>query len=264
MVEERNTFTKIMHPLVVFLVYLFLYLPIVLLALFSFNKAQFPVEWAGFSLRWYKALWHNPEVLEAAKNSFIVGSISTVLSVLFGTAFVFASKWWRIGSWFNLFYTNILLPDIVLAIGILSFFTFCAIPVGYVSLISGHTLIGLGFVVPILRARFVELDPVLTEASLDLGATYLQTFVKVILPLMKPALVASALLAFTLSLDDFLIAFFCSGPSVQTLSVYVYSKARTGIDPSINALSAIFLMVSSVLVLMLCFLKVVEQVISHE
>lgn len=264
MVEERHLFTRIMHPLMVCLVYFFLYLPIILLAIFSFNHAQYPVEWTGFSLRWYKALWHNPEVLEAAKNSFIVGVASTFLSVVFGTAFVFASKWWRYAGWYNIFYANILLPDIVLAIGILSFFTFCAIPVGYVSLISGHTLIGLGFVVPILRARFVELDPILTEASLDLGATYLQTFAKVILPLMKPALVASALLAFTLSLDDFLIAFFCSGPSVQTLSVYVYSKARTGIDPSINALSAIFLMVSSILVLLLCFLKVAEQVISHE
>lgn len=264
MVEKRHILSKIMHPLMVFFVYLFLYLPIVLLAVFSFNDAQFPVEWAGFSLRWYKALWYNPEVLEAAKNSFIIGIIATILSIVFGTAFVFASKWWRSSHWFNIFYANILLPDIVLAIGILSFFSFCAIPVGYVSLISGHTLIGLGFVVPILRARFVELDPILTEASLDLGATHLQTFTKIIVPLMKPALVASALLVFTLSLDDFLIAFFCSGPTVQTLSVYVYSKARTGIDPSINALSAIFLMVSSVLVLLLCFLKVAEQVISHE
>ena len=264
MVEERHLLAKILHPLLVCLVYLFLYLPIVLLAIFSFNESQFPVEWTGFSLRWYKALWENPEVLEAARNSLIIGVISTILSVTFGTAFVFASKWWRSQWYYNLFYANILLPDIVLAIGILSLCTFCAVPVGYISLISGHTLIGLGFVIPILRARFAGLDPVLTEASLDLGATHLQTFAKIILPLMKPALVASALLVFTLSLDDFLIAFFCSGPSVQTLSVYVYSKARTGIDPSINALSAIFLMVSSLVVLLLCLLKVAEQVISSE
>lgn len=264
MVEKRHFLSKIIHPIMVCFVYFFLYLPIVLLAVFSFNHAQFPVEWTGFSLRWYQALWDNPEVLDAAKNSLIIGIISTVMSVTFGTAFVFASKWWKSQRWFNIFYANILLPDIVLAIGILSLFSFFSIPVGYVSLISGHTLIGLGFVVPILKARFSELDPVLTEASLDLGATHLQTFIKVILPLMKPALVASMLLAFTLSLDDFLIAFFCSGSTVQTLSVYVYSKARTGIDPSINALSALFLMVSSILVLLLCFLKVAEQVISHE
>lgn len=264
MVEERRLLSRLFQPVIVCLVYFFLYLPIILLALFSFNSAQFPVEWAGFSLKWYRLLWSNPEVLDAAKNSFIIGFFSTIFSVVLGTAFVFSSKWWRSDAWFNIFYTNILLPDIVLAIGILSFFTFFSIPAGYVSLISGHTLIGLGFVVPILRSRFVELDPILTEASLDLGATYFQTFTKVILPLMKPAIVASALLVFTLSLDDFLIAFFCSGPSVQTLSVYVYSKARTGIDPSINALSAIFLMVSSILVLLLCSLKVAEQVISHE
>ena len=264
MVEKRHLLAKIIQPLLVFLVYLFLYLPIVLLAIFSFNESRFPVQWTGFSLCWYKALWQNPEVLEAAKNSLFIGCCSTFLSVLFGTAFVFASKWWRSQWWYNIFYANILLPDIVLAIGILSICTFFWVPVGYVSLICGHTLIGLGFVVPILRARFVELDPVLTEASLDLGATHFQTFVKVILPLMQPALVASALLVFTLSLDDFLIAFFCSGPSVQTLSVYVYSKARTGIDPSINALSAIFLMVSSLVVLLMCLLKVAEQVISGE
>ncbi|MBM3887365.1 hypothetical protein FJ364_05550, partial [Candidatus Dependentiae bacterium] len=154
MVEERHLVTKILQPLLVFLIYLFLYLPIVLLAIFSFNESQFPVEWTGFSLRWYKALWDNPEVLEAAKNSLIIGLASTILSVTFGTMFVFASKWWRSPWWYNIFYANILLPDIVLAIGILSLCTFFAVPVGYISLISGHTLIGLGFVVPILRSRF--------------------------------------------------------------------------------------------------------------
>ena len=117
MVEKKRILVRIMHPLMVLLVYLFLYLPIVLLAIFSFNASQFPVEWTGFSLKWYKALWYNPEVLEAAKNSFIVATASTILSVLFGTGFVFASKWWRNAGWFNLFYANILLPDIVLAIG---------------------------------------------------------------------------------------------------------------------------------------------------
>ncbi len=264
MVEKRHFIARCAQPLFVGFVYLFLYLPIVVLAIFSFNNAPVPVEWVGFSLKWYKALWNNPEVLEAAKNSLIVGVSATILSIVFGTAFVFSSKWWRSHWLTKIFYANILLPDIVVAIGILSLFTFFAIPVGYISLITGHTLIGLGFVVPILRTRFAELDPTLTEASLDLGATHLQTFKKISLPLMKPALVASALLVFTLSLDDFLIAFFCSGSSVQTLSVYVYSRARTGIDPSINALSAIFLMVSSVVFLLLFLLKVADQVIGHD
>jgi spermidine/putrescine transport system permease protein len=151
-----------------------------------------------------------------------------------------------------------------MAIGILSVFTFFQIPLGYLSLITGHTVIGLGFVIPIVRARFVELDPILTEASLDLGASYAQTFRKVLLPLLMPSLVSSALLVFTLSLDDFMIAFFCSGPKVQTLSVYVYSMIKGGVDPTINAISALFLLFSSLLVLILCSLRVIDQVMSHE
>lgn len=264
MVERKRLLSGLAHPVFIALIYLFLYLPVVILALFSFNDSSTPVAWTGFSLRWYRALYNNPEVLSALQSSLVIAAASTFLSVVLGTCFVVASKWWRRGWLFNIFYANILLPDIVLAIGILSIFTFLHIPVGYGSLIVGHTLLGLGFVVPIVRASFIELDPVLTEASLDLGATYLETFYKVLLPLMRPALLASSLLIFTLSLDDFLISFFCSGASVQTLSLYVYSKARTGIDPTINALSAGLLGVSSILVLLLCSFKVADQVISHE
>lgn len=244
--------------------YLFLYLPIVVLVLFSFNDAEVAMGWVGFSLRWYKKLLASPEILHALRVSLIVATATTFLSITIGTAFVVATRWWKSSIIPHLFYTNILLPEIVLAIGILSIFTFFQIPLGYGSLIAGHTLLGLGFVIPIVKARFVELDPILTEASLDLGATYLQTFRKVIIPLLMPSLIASGLLVFTLSMDDFLISFFCSGPAVQTLSVYVYSMIRAGVDPIINAISACFLVISSLLVLLLCSLKVVDQVISYE
>ena len=183
-----------------------------------------------------------------------------MLSLFLGTLFVLSSKWWRSHWFFNLFYINVFLPDIILAIGVLSVFSLFQIPVGYASLIAGHTIIGLGFVIPIVRARFTELDPVLTEASLDLGATYAQTFYKIVIPLLMPSLIAAGLLAFTLSLDDFLISFFCSGPTVQTLSVYVYSMVRVGIDPTINAISTFFLVASSLLVLGLTYFKVIDQV----
>jgi len=264
MVDNRKFFVRFLHPVFVCLAYLFLYLPIIIMVLFSFNDATVSVKWEGFSLRWYMQLFQTPEILEALRSSLIVAFSTTVLSIVFGTCFVFASKWWKASFLFNIFYANILLPEIVLAIGILSIFTFFQIPVGYGSLIAGHTLLGLGFVIPIVRARFVELDPILTEASLDLGATYPTTFRKIILPLLTPSLLASSLLVFTLSMDDFLISFFCSGPQVQTLSVYVYSMIKTGIDPTINALSGIFLAISSLLVLVLCSLKVVDQVISYE
>ena len=264
MVENKKFFIKFMHPLFVCLIYLFLYLPIIILAIFSFNDSAIPVKWMGFSTRWYKELINNPEILDSFKVSLIVAFSSTILSIALGTCIVFANRWWKSSFILNIFYTNIILPEIVLAIGILSIFTFFQIPIGYGSLITGHTVLGLGFVVPIVKARFTELDPVLTEASLDLGATHIQTFSKIILPLLSPALIASFLLVFTLSLDDFLISLFCSSPSVQTLSVYIYSMVRAGIDPTVNAISTCFLIISSILVFLLCFFKITDQVIAHE
>ncbi len=152
-----------------------------------------------------------------------------------------------------------LFPDIILGISLLGFFSFFDIPLGYPSLIVGHTLIGLGFSVPILRARFTEFDPVLTEASLDLGANYFHTCLRVIIPLLMPAIIVAALLVFTLSLDDFLISFFCSGPRVQTLSLFIYYKVKTLVDPTINAASTCLLAMSSLLVLILCYFKLIDN-----
>lgn len=260
---KKGIFVKTVHSLFVFFIYLFLYLPIFVLVLFSFNASKIPSGWSGFSLRWFKALWQTPDLLAALNTSLIVATFSTILSVMIGAALVFASKWWRPFFLFNIFHTNIVLPEIILAIGLLSLFTFFKIPLGYGSLISGHTLIGLGFVVPIIRARFQELDPALTEASIDLGASPSQTFRKIILPLLGPSLIASAFLVFTLSLDDFFIAFFCSGTKIQTLSVYVYSMVKYGLDPRINAISTLLLAFSSLFVLTSCFLKVMDRVVGY-
>jgi spermidine/putrescine transport system permease protein len=264
MVESRSFFLKFLHLLFVCFAYIFLYLPIFVLSIFSFNISKVPSHWEGFSLKWYKALLTHTEILESFKVSIIVALCATLLSVLLGTCFVVASKWWKSDFLFYLFYANILLPEIVLGIGILSTFALLKIPLGYGSLIVGHTILGFGFVIPIIKARFVELDPLLTEASLDLGANHVQTFTKVTLPLLMPSLIASSLLVFTLSLDDFLISFFCSGPSVQTLSVCVYSMAKLGVNPTINAVSTIFLVISSIVVFFLCYSKVIDQVVSQE
>ncbi|MFH1254640.1 MAG: ABC transporter permease [bacterium] len=262
--DGKNRFSRLIQPVFVGMIYLFLYLPIIVMVLFSFNKSRISVRWEGFSLYWYQKLFQTPEILDALSVSLVVAFFATLLSVVIGTLFVVASVWKKSDyiSW--IFYGNILLPEIVMAIGILSIFTFFQIPLGYLSLITGHTIIGLGFVIPVVRARFVELDPILTEASLDLGATYGQTFRKVLFPLLMPSIVASSLLVFTLSLDDFMIAFFCSGPKIQTLSVYVYSMIKGGVDPTINAISAIFLALSSLLILILSYLKVLDLVVSNE
>ncbi|MFA6535398.1 MAG: ABC transporter permease [Candidatus Babeliales bacterium] len=262
--DGKNRFSRMIQPVFVGMIYLFLYLPIIVMVLFSFNKSRISVRWEGFSLYWYQKLFQTPEILDALRVSLVVAFFATVLSVVIGTLFVVASVWKKSDYMSWIFYGNILLPEIVMAIGILSIFTFFQIPLGYLSLITGHTIIGLGFVIPVVRARFVELDPILTEASLDLGATYGQTFRKVLFPLLLPSIVASSLLVFTLSLDDFMIAFFCSGPKIQTLSVYVYSMIKGGVDPTINAISAIFLALSSLLILILSYLKVLDLVVSNE
>jgi len=264
MVEQKSLFVRVLHPVFVYASYLFLYIPVFVIAMFSFNKDRYSIAWTGFSLKWYAKLFQSTEILNALYVSLVVAICSTLLSVLIGACLVIASKQWR--PWISqaMFYPNIVLPDIALAIGVLSIFAFFRTPLGYGSLIVGHTLIGLGFVVPIVRARFAELDPFLTEASLDLGASTMQTFRKILLPLLRPSLFAAGLIVFTLSLDDFLIAFFCSSAKVQTLSIYVYSQMKETVDPSINAISVLLLVCSSVVALILSFMKLVEKVIHYE
>ena len=148
------------------------------------------------------------------------------------------------------------MPEIVLAVGLLSLFSFFAIPLGSITLIIGHTLLGLGYVIPILHGRFVELDRSLIEASYDLGATQRQTFFAIVLPLLMPALLSSGLLVFIISLDDFIVSFFCAGASVQTLPLYIFAVIRSGSSPMINALSTIMLIFTSFFVLIFSFLQI--------
>lgn len=255
---------RLLSPLWVFLVYFFLYLPIVVLVVFSFNDGDFAGGWKGFSCRWYAETFASPEILNALKNSLMVAVSATFLSVVFGTAAVIATSWMRRTSLLAVFYANILVPDIVLGIGLLCLFSALDFPLGYRSLVVGHTVVGFGFVVPIVSSRFVQISPILTEASMDLGATQLQTMRRIVLPLLMPALVTSSLLVFTLSLDDFVISFFCSGSSFQTLSVYVYNQIKNMIDPRINALSACLLLISSLGIACLTYFNLVDDVVSHE
>jgi len=260
----RSHIGRVITPIIVSLTYIFLYLPIVVLVVFSFNDGNFAQGWQGFSLRWYASMIDSPEILSALKASLIVATSSTVLSLIFGTAAVVATRWLRSRVYLSVFYANVLIPDLVLAIGTLCLFSTLGIPLGYKSLITGHTVVGLGFVIPMVAARFNQIDPLLTEASFDLGATQWQTVWHVIVPLLMPALIASSLLVFTLSLDDFIISFFCSGTQIETLSVYVYDQIKNMIDPRINALSTCLLLASSVSVMTLSYFKILDQVVHHE
>lgn len=251
----KSIFSRYFFHCAVLCVYLFLYVPIIVLVLFSFNNNEFTYEWQGFTTRWYHELFQSVEIWDALKNSLIVALTSVFLSITMGLLLVFYSAHTFFKRAFLLFYGNLAVPEIVLAVGMLSFFSFFFIPLGLTTLIAGHTLLGLGYVVPLVYSRFIELNDRFSEASLDLGATQGQTLTKVILPLLFPALFASGLLVFIISFDDFVISFFCSGSATQTLPMYIFSMIRAGASPVVSALSTLLLVVSGVLVLMFSYLQ---------
>ena len=248
--------SKRLHLLLVCATYLFLYLPIIVLLVFSFNSESFPSPWKGFSWKWYEELFHSPQLWHSCLNSLLIAIFSTSISLILSVFFIFyASQDNKIAKWVSIYYGNLVIPETVLAVALLGFFTLMSIPLGLITLILAHTVLGLGFVIPVLYGRYQELDKRMTEASLVLGATPTQTFFKVTLPLLRPSLIASGLLVFIISFDDFILAYFCAGSSSQTLSLYIMSMLRTGISPVVNALSAVLLLLSTLLAFIFFSLK---------
>lgn len=254
--DNKKTKGRIGSLSIVAFTYLFLYVPIFVLVIFSFNAKRFPAPWTTFTLDWYRELFQSIYLWKAFGNSLIVAISATLISLSAGIGLIYyAAQGGRIGKWLAMFYGNLVIPETVLAVSLLSFFTMIDIPLGLTTLILAHSVLGLGFVIPIIYARFKELDYRLTEASLDLGASPLQTFFKVILPLLRPALITTALLVFIISFDDFILSYFCAGSTAQTLSLYILSMIRTGVSPVVNALSTILLFFSSFLILIFFSLK---------
>lgn len=225
--------------------FLFLYAPIVLLVLFSWNANPFTQAWHGFTMHWYSDLWNSQEIWDAFGNSCMIAFKSTVSSVMLGTLFVaFSSKYYKDTLQF-LFYISLAVPEILIAVGLLRFFDICSIPLSASTIWVGHTLLGLGYVVPILCTRYEDIDQRLVVAARDLGATHWQVFYTVLLPLLLPAILASSLLVFIISLDDFFISFFCADAGTQTLPLYIFSVIRAGATPTINALSVLLFVFTS-------------------
>lgn len=230
-------------------IFLFLYIPIMVLIIFSFNDGLFPAPWAGFSLNWYKELFSSSEVWAAFGNSLLVAMSATLLSLFFTLGLIaYESCEKPLGNCMYLFMSNLFMPEVIFALGLLSLFSFFAIPLGLPSLIIGHTMLGLGYTIPIVFNGYHDLDRRLVEASRDLGATRFYTFMKVVIPLLRPSLFTAGLLVFILSFDDFIVSYFCAGGEAQTLPLYIYSMIRQGISPVINALSVFLLFISGVVV----------------
>lgn len=249
----RNRLGRYFFPFFVAQLYLFLYIPLVVLTIFSFNDNRLQFSWVSFTTKWYIALWYNSEAWHALHNSLIVASSAVVFSLSMSSLFIFFGKRSFVKKILALFYSNLAIPEIVLAVGLMSLFYFFSVPLSLTTLIAAHTVLGLGYVVPIIYDRYIELDQHYVEASMDLGATHWQTFRLVVLPLLSPALLTSALLVFIISFDDFVLSFFCSGGSTVTLPLYIFAKIRSGSSPLISALSTSLLAISTIIVLLFLF-----------
>lgn len=224
-------------------VFAFLYIPISVLVGLSFNAGGMPTAWTGFSLKWYGALFANTDILRAGANTLIVGLVSTVLATLLGTLLAIGVEIRRRRGRFleTVIFAPMVIPDIVLAIALLSFFSLLDLRLGLHTVILSHVVFNLAFVCAVVRARLKNFDWSIVEASTDLGAGTVTTLRRVVLPVLAPAIVAGALLAFTLSVDEFIIAFFTAGAERAsiTLPMQIYAMIRFGVTPEINVLATL-------------------------
>ena len=233
-------------------VYVFLYVPILVLMALSFNRAGLPTAWTGFSLNWYAKLLEAGPVLSAAKNTLIVALASTALATAIGTLLAVGVETRRRSAALDaLLFAPMIIPDIVLAIALLSFFTLVNATLGLHSIVLSHVVFNIAFVCAVVRTRMRHFDHAILEASADLGASEFTTFRRILLPVIAPGVIAGGLLAFTLSVDEFIIAFFTAGAgqSSTTLPMQIYAMIRFGVTPEINAMATLVVLVSFALVL---------------
>jgi spermidine/putrescine transport system permease protein len=249
---------KLWVRLCLFATFVFLYAPFAILILFSFNDSRRNIVWRGFTLDYYEKAWNNASLIEAFTNSLVIGLISTAISTVVGALLSLALWRFRFPGKPVLegaMALPIVIPEICMGVALMAFFlrtgwpTDLGWPLNLGPIIIGHVAFSFPFVAVVVRARMAGFDRALEEASKDLGAGEWQTFCRVTLPYMKPGLIAGALLAMTLSLDDFVITFFTSGPETLTFPVKVYSMVRFGATPEVNAASTVLIVVTVVLTL---------------
>jgi spermidine/putrescine transport system permease protein len=232
--------------------YAFLHVPLLILAVFSFNASRFTV-WQGFSLHWYAALAQDRELIESAVNSLIIALVATALSTVVGTLAAYA-LWKRGSMWISgSLYLSLVTPEIITGVSLLAFFQwvfrYLNLRLGIHTVILAHAGFSLAYVVVVILARLRTFDPALEEAALDLGATEAGAFRSVVVPFLVPAIAAAAMLAFTVSIDDYVITSLVAGVDSQTLPMTIYALARRGVNPMLNAVSTIIVVLLGAMVL---------------
>jgi putrescine transport system permease protein len=232
----------------------FLYLPILILVVFSFNASRLVTVWGGFSTQWYVALLSNQPLLDAAWTSLRIAFISALLATLLGTlaaiALVRHGRFRGRALFTGMIYAPLVMPEVITGLSLLLFFVAVDLDRGFWTVTLAHTTLTMCFVTVVVQARLVTFDRSLEEAAMDLGAPPLKTFLVITLPLIAPSVAAGFLLAFTLSLDDLVLASFTSGPNATTLPMRIYSQVRLGVTPEINAACTILITVVALVVVL--------------
>ena len=243
--KKKINFTRILSLSAMLL---FFYLPIIIMIVFSFNSTKSLTNFSSFSLRWYEDLLYNSELMDAVKVSVVLALLSTLISTIVGTltsiGLVHSKKIVR-NAILQVNNLPIMNPEIVTAIAFLLLFIAFKVPKGFITLLLAHIAFSVPYVILTVLPKLRKLDPNLADAALDLGATPFQTLTKVIIPQITPSIISAALLAFTMSFDDFVISYFVSGNGVKNISMQVYTMSKR-INPSVNALSTIFLIILNV------------------
>ena len=237
---------KFLDNICLILVFSFLFLPIFVLILFSFNTSEMNIVFEGFTTRWYKELFDNKALIDALTNTLIVAIISTLISTIIGTISAYALHKYNFPfkKLINeLIYIPVVIPEIVLGISLLCIYTLINLELGLFTLILAHICFSLPFVIINVRGVLENIDPNLEKAASDLGASKFKIFSKIIVPMLMPGILSGAQLAFTLSLDDVVISYFTSGPGSDTLPLYIFSMIKTGVTPDVNALISLILLV---------------------
>ncbi|PZM11953.1 ABC transporter permease [Rhizobium tubonense] len=228
----------------------FLYLPIVLLVIFSFNESKLVTVWAGFSVRWYVQLMQNQSLLDAAWMTLRVGVISATLATILGTLAAFTlvrhTRFRGRMLFSGMVYAPLVMPDVITGLSLLLLFVAIGFDRGFWTVTLAHTTLTMCFVAVVVQSRLLSFDRSIEEAALDLGASPVRTFFEITLPLISPAVFSGWILAFTLSLDDLVIASFTSGPGATTLPMKIYSQVRLGVTPEINAVCTLLIGVVTV------------------
>lgn len=229
------------------LVYIFLYLPIFLLIAYSFNDSRIGITWVGFTMKWYKVLFADTQLIAAARNSVLIALVASTVSVVLGTFAGVALHKYKVPFLSTLVMIPVAAPELLVGVSLLLFFLLINFTLGMVSIILAHTAFCLSFVTIAVKTRMHGMDDSLIDAARDLGASPTKAFTAVLIPTILPGIIAGWLMAFTLSLDDFVITFFTAGVGSSTLPLAIYSMIKMGVTPEVNAASTIIIIFTLVL-----------------